>query len=226
LMTFGVPIESYAEYKDMMGLTVTSFELLNPVNRVIEPRETAKLLNVLSYRYFSSWQIVPQLRSTTLQAATELHNVADNGNLKGLVFMQAWRKNSQFSDDKAEKALNDRLAQSNLYLREVINEKSELTTDFKQKFKRSQQKVMAAIVGSKTDKQIEQFGIVRKEENLSRQEVWITTLDNDFYVVNVVLVTPPQASGFMTWAENVNAYKFLLNSVNVRSLQPVATEGE
>ena len=85
---------------------------------------------------------------------------------------------------------------------------------------------MAAIVGSKTDKQIEQFGIVRKEENLSRQEVWITTLDNDFYVVNVVLVTPPQASGFMTWAENVNAYKFLLNSVNVRSLQPVATEGE
>lgn len=226
LMTFGVPIESYAEYKDMMGLTVKSFALLNPVNRVIEPRETAKLLNVLSYRYFSSWQIVPQLRSTTLQAATELHNVADNGNLKGLVFIQAWRKNSQFSDDKAEKALNDRLAQSNLYLREVINEKSELTSDFKQKFKRSQQKVMAAIVGSKADTQIEQFGIVRKEENLSRQEVWITTLDNDFYVVNVVLVTPPQASGFMTWAENVNAYKFLLSSLNVRSLQPVVGEGE
>jgi hypothetical protein len=48
MSSVGVPIESYSDYKDMMGLILNSFDLVNPPEGQIEEILDYKLLNVLA----------------------------------------------------------------------------------------------------------------------------------------------------------------------------------
>ena len=62
----------------------------------------------------------------------------------------------------------------------------------------------------------DQFDIVKSEQSKTQQEVWITTLDNGYYVAYLTLITPLQGTNYLVWAQNMAAYELLINSVEMR----------
>ena len=64
----------------------------------------------------------------------------------------------------------------------------------------------------------DQFDIIRSEQSKTQQEVWLTVLDNDYYVAYIVMISPLQSTNYVIWAQNMEAYNLLLQSVNLRGV--------
>jgi hypothetical protein len=218
LISFGVPIQSYKDYKDMMALSLNSFKILRPINRQIEEIKDYRLLSVLKFKYYASWLPKNEFTDSTLHPSVELHNpqVVNNEKndvLQGLVLINIWRKTEQFSPKDNMQAITDRLQELSMTIKAPLEPPKALP--LRDDFIKITQAPYTALVNTYIRK--DQFDIIKSEESKTQQEVWITTLDNGYYVAYLTLITPLQTTNYLVWAQNMAAYELLINSLDVRN---------
>lgn len=219
MISFGVPIESYKPAKDVMGLTLNSFEFMRKIDRQIEEVKDYKLLNVIKFRHYASWLPKNEFSESTLRPSVELHNPQEYNNpkgdlLQGLILINAWRKSKQEGSDgnKELQEVKDRLQE----LRMTITNPDAPTEDLPLhgnfvSVKRTQ---YTALVNTYIRKN--EFDIVKDDLAKTKQEIWITVLDNDYYVVYLTLITPLLSNNYVIWAQNMAAYDLLTKTLDVR----------
>ncbi|HEY1095797.1 MAG TPA: hypothetical protein VGF14_00995 [Alphaproteobacteria bacterium] len=225
VITFGVPLTDYKSYKDIMGLALNSFKLLNPINRTPEPFETYKLLNILSFNYLPRWLPRNENRTSSLNPSVEFIlptelNLAPSQLMKGqqiegLILVHAWRNRPGFNRQTIEQTIIQRLAMGGLKMKDVLQPEKNLSD------KKDTTTITQAIYIGLVDQSpptTEEFGIVQNDSAFPRQEVWVTVLDNGDYTAAVTLVTWPQTKNYQQWAANVVAYKTILKSLKLRKL--------
>jgi hypothetical protein len=69
------------------------------------------------------------------------------------------------------------------------------------------------------------FDIIKSEETKTRQEVWITILDNGYYRTYLTLITPLKDTNYVVWARNMAAYDLLIKSLQARTAPKEDEEG-
>jgi hypothetical protein len=114
MASVGVPIEAYKDYKDMMGLILRSFDLINPPEGQIEQIKEHKLLNVLRFKYYESWLPKNEFAQTAIRPSVELHNPQDVNNpkgdlLAGIILVNSWRISNNFDAKLPMQEIADRL---------------------------------------------------------------------------------------------------------------------
>ena len=230
MATVGAPVQFYSEYKDVMGLIMKSFDLVNPIPGQIEKINTHKLLNVLKFDYYDSWQIRNEQAQTALNPSTELHNILevefDNRTrganrglaikkepVQGLIFVNAWRVRNAHKAQNPMDVINAKLADIKHVLDPTPLETKQLT--LKSDFNSIEQRQYRALV----DRYVRQdeFDIIMSEETKTENEVWVTVMDNGYYSVWLTMITPLRDTNYLTWAKNKAAYDLLIRSITVRS---------
>jgi hypothetical protein len=229
LVEYGVPIHSYDDYKDMMGLTLNSFKLVRPIDRKIEEIKDYRLLNVIKFKHYASWQVKNEYTESTLKPSVELQNpqnikldsssinTSKMHSLQGLILVNAWRQSTLYSPEKNMEEINKRLQELSIVLKSPTEDA--LTLPPREGFTKISQTQYLAQVDlnqNKAASSTEQFGIVRSEESKTLQEVWITTLDNGYYLSYLTMISPLKATNYVVWAQNMAAYKLLINSIELR----------
>lgn len=221
LVKMGVPVRSYKELRNHVGYTITSFDLKNSIDRIIEERKTFKLLNVLSFDHLVSWTPAHIERDSTLKTGMELHNLHKDGGLNGVIYLKAYRKTSAINEDKLWQEIEEFLSQRGFsILEEKTEEQESLKTlegvnvydDFSQK---------TYDITFKTLLKQTDFDIERSEANIIRQTMHVTRFDNGNYIVYAILVTPENNKYYMTWAQNIFAYNLLLETLKVQKKETV-----
>lgn len=217
LVSFGAPIQAYKDYKDMMAVAINSFYVINPNKRQIEEIKNYRLLNVLKFRYYASWLPRNEFSDSTLRPSIELHNPQlvnneKNELLQGLILVNVWRKSEQFSDEKNLSVIKDRLQELSMTLKEPLSPSKELPL-FNGFTKIVQTPYLAQVA---TYVRKDQFDIVKSDQSKTQQEVWITTLDNGYYVAYLTMISPVQATNYVIWAQNMAAYDLLMKSIEIR----------
>ena len=218
LVSYGVPVQSYKDVKDVMGLSVNSFEFLHKIDRQIEEIKEHKLLNVVKFEYYTSWLPKNEFSESTLRPSIELHNPQEYNNpkgelLQGLILVNAWRKSKQQeAGDKEFKEVKDRLQE----LRMTIDrpERPLENLPLHGNFVKIQRTPYTALVNTYVRKN--EFDIVKDNLAKTKQEVWITVLDNDYYIVYITLITPLLSNNYVVWAQNMAAYDLLTRSLDAR----------
>ncbi len=214
LLRMGVPVLSYKKAKELIGYSLASFSLKQPINRIIEEKKTFKLLNVLSFNHLTSWKTAQVEKNSTLKTGMELQNFHKAGGLNGVIYIRAYRKSSQINEDKLWPEITQLLSDRGF---SILGEKPdaqlpspeniEQYDDFSQK---SYEITFKALL-KKTD-----FDIERDEKDLIRQTMHVTRIDNGNYIVYAILVTPDSNKYYMTWAHNMFAYDLLLDTLKIR----------
>lgn len=217
LVSYGVPIYEYQINKDFMGATLNSFEIVNPSDKEIEEKQTYRLLNVVQFKHYSSWQVKNVYSESTLRPSFELHNpqLYNNPNgdlLQGIILVNVWRKSPLATEEKNMAEITDRLQELRMTLIDQIGDAKELKLH--DNFKTITQTRNLALVNSYV--QNEEFDIIKSEESKTRQEVWITIMDNGYYRAYLTMVTPQEKLNYVIWAQNVAAYELLIKSMKVR----------
>ena len=218
LVTYGVPLQIYKESKDMMGLTLGSFELLHHIDRQIEEVKNFRLLNIIKFKYYVSWLPRNPFTESTLRPSVELHNLPEviikkgDNTLQGFIRVDVRRKNKQFSEQQNMQEILDRLQELRMIIKQPLDKPKSLKLF--SNFTRAVQTPYIAQVN--TYMRSDQFDIIKSEESKTNQEVWITTLDNDYYVVYLTLVTPMQTTSYLAWAQNMAAYKLLMDTIDLK----------
>jgi hypothetical protein len=217
LVSFGVPLQSYKDYKDMMPVTLNSFHILNPIKRQIEEIKEESLLNVVKFQYYASWLIKNEFTDSTLRPSVELHNPQlvnneKNDVLQGLILVNAWRKSPQYSATQSMSTIADRLQELSMVIKEPLSPPKALP--LREGYTSIVQAPYTAMVNTYIRK--DQFDIIKSEESKTSQEVWITTLDNGYYIAYLTLITPLQGTNYLVWAQNMAAYELLINSIQLR----------
>ncbi len=223
LITFGVPIEEYKNYKDIMGLTLSSYRMLQTIERQPEPVASYKLLNVLTFDYPSRWQTRNQNRTSSLNPSvelvlpTELQVAVDNVNhiqqIEGLILVNAWRNSPLFNRAVLEETIVKRLQQNRLKLEAVLQPDQALPTHD------GMLRMSQAIYIGRIDiaaPTTEEFGIIQDTTGNPRQEIWVTTLDNGDYTAAITLLTWPQTKNYVNWSYNVAAYQKIIDTLKLR----------
>lgn len=216
MVSMGVPIHAYKDYKDMMGLVLNSFALLRPIQREIEPVEERKLLNVMKFNHFKSWLPRAEFSDSTLRPSIELHNPKEMNNpkdevLQGVILVNAWRESVQMRSSNPMKIINDRLTEMRITLADPI--KTETLPPFSN-FTSVERREYAGQVNTYVQK--DQFDIVKSEASKTTQAVYMTILDNGYYKVFVTLISPPRDNNYVIWAQNMEQYEMLIKSLEVR----------
>lgn len=217
LVSFGVPIQVYNEFKDMMAVSLGSFHILRPNDRQIEEIKDYRLLNVLKFQYYASWLPRNEYSDSTLRPSIELHNPQPINNksnelLQGLIMVNVWRKSDQFTHEANMRVIQDRLQELSMILRDPISETKDLPL-FNGFISIKQTPYVAQV---NTYIRRDQFDIVKSEASKTQQEVWVTILDNDYYVAYLTMITPLQATNYVIWAQNMAAYDLLMKSIDIR----------
>lgn len=217
MVTFGVPVDYYNDYKDIMALSLNSFKLLRPINRVIEDIKDYRLLNVMNFKHYTSWLPKNEWAESTLRPFVELHSPQERWNeagdkLQGLILVNVWRNSEQFTHESNILEIKNRLLRMNMTLRDP--EKPAEKLPLHANFKSIERTEYLAQVNSyvRTD----QFDIVKSDKSVTYQEVWITILDNGYYRAYLTLITPQKGTNYVTWAQNQAAYELLNESITVR----------
>jgi hypothetical protein len=218
VISFGVPISSYKDFKDLMGLTLNSVNLPTPIDRPIEEIKEEKLLNVLSFNYYgASWIPRNHFLESTLRPSLELHNPQEgynpkNDKLQGLVLVNAWRKTGQFSPERAMKSIEERLAVMHTTLKKPPESKKDLPLFGNFTFAKQYEYLGQINAYTQRDK----YDIIQSEESKAWRSIVITVLDNGYYQVYLTLVTPSREVDYIPWAQNMLGYELLLKSIQVR----------
>lgn len=217
MVSFGVPIQSYKEFKDIMAVSLNSFYILRPNEREIEEIKSYRLLNVLKFKYYNSWLPRNEYSDSTLHPSIELHspqlvNNERNDLLQGLIMVNIWRKSEQFSPESNMQVITDRLQELSMTLKEPLSPAKNLPV-FNGYSKIVQAPYYAQVA---TYVRKDQFDIVKSDQSKTRQEVWITTLDNGYYVAYLTLITPLQPTNYVIWAQNMAAYDLLMKTIELK----------
>jgi hypothetical protein len=224
LATFGVPLEAYKIYRDLMGLAMSSVQMLETINRQPEPVSTYKLLNVLTFDYPSRWLLRNENRTSSLKPSMELalptelnvRNTSGFGlsnQIDGLILVNAWRKTSTFSRATLEETIIKRLQVNQIKLQAVLQpEKQLLSHDDIASIK---QTIYVSYVDN-TPPTTEEFGVIQSTAAKPQQEVWVTTFDNGDYMVAVTLITWPQTKNYPNWSYNVTSYTKIVETMKIR----------
>ena len=217
MASMGVPISSYKDKKDVMGLVLNSFRLTNPINREIEKKNEYNLLNILRLKYFSSWMPKNEFTESMLRPSVELHNPQEANNtggklLQGIILINIWRNSSQFNDENNMKEIKDRLQVMSMTLGKALDKAKALPV--RDNFTAITQTPYLAQVNSYV--QTDKFGIDRSESAQTKQEVWVTVLDNGYYRAYATLITPPKETNYVIWNQNMSAYQLLLDTMQLR----------
>ncbi len=213
ILKFGVPIQYYKEFKDIMGYAISSFELKQIIRRKIEERETFKLLNVLSFDHLESWTPAQVDRGSTLKTGMELQNFHPQGGLNGIIYIKAYRKMKNLDEAALWPEIEQFLLERGFALLDQKEEKDHQKLETAMKYNQFSQKVYDVTFGDlikKTD-----FDIDRGEKNIIRQTLYVTRIDNDNHIAYFMLITPDNDKYYMTWAQNIYAYNLLLRSLNM-----------
>lgn len=218
LVSFGAPVESYKEFKDIMGISLESFTILGTNDREVEEVKDYKLLNIIKFKYFASWLPRNEYNESTLRPSIELHNPqpvnnVNNDLLQGLILVNAWRKSSQYSPENSMKVLTDRLQELSMILKQPLEPPKAFPN--RDSFVKIIQAPYIAQVNTYVRK--DQFDIVKSEQSKTQQEVWITTMDNGYYVAYVTLITPVKATNYIVWAQNMAAYELMLETLDLKT---------
>lgn len=217
MVSFGTPVEEYKSFKDMMGLVLGSFHLVRPIDRQIEQINQYKLLSVMKFDYYNSWKPKNQIAESTLRPSIELHNPQEVNNpkgelLQGIILVHAWRKTPQVTDETCMKEITDRIQELRMEVKEPLGEPENLALhDNFISIQRTQYKAQV-----NTYVRRDKFDIMKSEESKTNQEVWITRLDNDYYVAYITLITPVKSTNYVIWSQNIEAYNLLAQTLFVR----------
>lgn len=224
LVTFGVPINAYKTYRDLMGATLASYKMLYAIDRGLEPLESYKLLNVMTFNYPKRWQPRSENRVSSLNPSVEfvlpteltVRSNEPQDQLNGVILVNGWRNNTMnFNRTVLEQAIVKRLKLSKLELADVLQpEKQIASSDPNVKVS---QMIYVGIVDLTTPT-TEEYGIIQDRSSFPRQEVWVTILDNGDYTAAVTLVTWPQTKNYLNWSYNVISYQTILDTLKLRSL--------
>lgn len=217
MVSFGVPVDSYNDYKDIMGLSLNSFGLVRPVDRVIEAENNYRLLNVMSFKHYTSWLPKNEWAESTLRPFVELHNPQERWNengdkLQGLILINVWRNSEQFTPERNIEEIKERLLQMSMTLQDA--EKPAKDLPLHGNFKTIQRTEYLARVNNYVRK--DQFDIVKSEQSVTNQEISITVLDNGYYRAYLTLITPLQGTNYVIWAQNQAAYDLLIKTIELR----------
>lgn len=217
MVSFGVPVDSYKDYKDIIGLSLNSFSLVRPIKREIEETRDYRLLNVMRFKYFTSWHPKNEWAESTLRPFVELHNPQEQWNekgnkLQGLILVNVWRNSEHFTPESNMKEIRERLLQMNMTLQDESVQTNDLPLH--SNFKTITRHEYLARVNNYVRR--DQFDIVKSEQSLTNQEVWVTVMDNGYYRVYLTLVSPQKGSNYVIWAQNQAAYNMLIESMELR----------
>lgn len=217
MVSYGVPVQSYKDAKDIMGLSLNSFQFMEKINRQVEEIKDYKLLNVVNFQHYASWLPKNEYTESTLKPSIELHNPQLYNNpkgdlLQGLIIINAWRKSNKSAEDFEMKVIKDRLQE----LRMTINlpDKPAVDLPLHDNFLKIQRTQYTALVNTYIRKS--EFDIIKDDLAKTKQEVWITVLDNDYYIVYLTLITPLLSMNYVTWAQNMAAYDLLTKSLQAK----------
>ncbi len=219
MASVGAPIESYMDYKDMMGLILKSFDLVNPPQGQIEQIKEYKLLNVLRFKYYESWLPKNEFAQTAVRPSVELHNPQEVNNpkgdlLQGMVLINSWRVSNNFDTKLPMQEIVDRLQGLSMVIQE---DEAEATEDLpiRDSFTSITQTKHVALVNRYVRN--DDFDIIKSDETKTRQEIWITVLDNGYYRTYLTLITPLRDTNYVVWARNMAAYDLLIKSLQART---------
>lgn len=223
IVSYGVPLQVYKETKDMMGLTLNSFEILNPSTKQIEEIKTNRLLNIITFEYYASWSLRNLSVSSILKPSFELHNPQEVGNqkrdlLQGVILGNVFRKTSQFSEKDNLAEIANKLQKMRMQIKAPISKVKKLK-DMDKYIRAIQMPYLAQV---DTYVRTDQFDIIKSDESKTQNEVWITILDNDYYVAYLTMISPQKSTSYTIWAQNMSAYQLLIDSAAIR--EPPSTK--
>lgn len=223
LVTFGVPIAAYKTYRDLIGMTLTSYRPLQKIERGLEPVNKYKLLNVLTFDYPKRWIIRNENRKTSINPSvefvlpTELNLTASEirDQLNGVIIVNAWRHTPDYSRTVLEQSIVKRLKQSRIEMQDVLQAEKQLPSTVPGL--KITQTVYVGLIDSTTPT-TEEFGIIQDRSSFPRQEIWVTTYENANYTAAVTLVSWPQTKNYQNWSYNVISYQAILDSLKLRDV--------
>jgi hypothetical protein len=225
MASIGVPIGSYDVFKDLMGLTMSSFRLITPVPGEIEKINDYKLLNVLKFKYYNSWLPKNELALSAIKPSVELHNPiinkikrkeikSKNVDLQGMIIVNAWRMSNKLNATMPMIELQDRLKMLGMVLQVDKPIEPSIFLPIRDNYNSIVQTKYLARV--KQYVRQDEFDIVRSEESKTEQEVWITVFDNGYYLSFLTRITPLRDINYIIWAQNVAAYDLAIKSIVTR----------
>lgn len=217
MTSFGVPIDYYNDYKDIMGLSLGSFSLVRSIERDVEMIKEYRLLNVIRFSHYLSWLPKNEWAESTLRPFLELHNPQERWNekgdkLQGIIFINVWRNGDIFTPEKNMEEIRQRLLRLNMTLLDDSKKTTELP--LRRNFETITRYDYLARVNNYIRK--DQFDIVKSEESMTNQEVSITVMDNGYYTAYITLVSPLRGTSYVIWAQNQAAYDLLLDTLDIR----------
>ena len=223
LVTFGVPLDVYNDYRDIMGLTLASFRMQQTIDRQPEDVASYKLLNVLTFDYPARWQTRNPNRTSSLRPSvelvlpTELQVQRDSkllaNEIDGLILVNAWRKIPGFDRSTLEETIIKRLQQNRIKLRDVLQTEKALPAH--NEVSDIRQTIYVGFVDN-TVPTTEEFGVIQATTSQPEQEIWVTVFDNSDYTAAVTLITWPQTRNYQNWAYNVSSYDKILDTLKLR----------
>lgn len=219
ISSVGVPIQSYTDYKDMMGLILNSFSLVRPIQAQIEQKIDYKLLNVLRFQHYASWLPKNEYAQTALHPSVELHNPQEVNNpkgilLQGIILINPWRLSTAFDPKAPMQEITDRLQELSMVIQPDLTQPTQKLPVYGE-YTSIEQTQYIALVNRYVRK--DDFDIIKSEETKTKQEIWVTVLDNGYYRTYLTLITPLKDTNYIIWARNMAAYDLLIKTAQARS---------
>ncbi len=197
LAQYYVPLKHAQAGGPMQSKVIESFELLNPASEYAEATDTYIFLDLVEFDYPLSWELrTPMIRDIVRMHAF-LVNIVGEDRLYGKVDVHAVDK---YDTDLATeiKRVNDSLKKSTGFevgnLRETISH-----YEFGPHIEAAN---------------VEVYDISSKNFRSLRYEYWFAVLsEKEQYNYIITMVTPSREDDFYNWAQNIEVFRFVSESV-------------
>lgn len=194
---FDAPLPLREDLSFLQQRTVQSFRLILTTNDPVEPQTPYTLSNALKLAYPASWTLQNANLKDNQRMSFDLHRLSSADNLLGLVRFAVIRR-ANYTTLTRELDLLAGFFDKNMDIRFT-----NLLTS-------------AAIPGISSRFLFSRLEAYEAESKLTaskKQEVHLAILgDSDWYVI-AYLMTPPEKNTPITWAENTQAFKIILQSI-------------
>jgi hypothetical protein len=193
-----LPLKDYLAF--IQKKSIDSFSLVYPSEENIEPTKSFTVVDSIKFSYPQSWEPAAADFKDINRLTMQLLNKNDAGTVEGLVYTLAVRReegNSLLKEVDKLKQFFD--VQMDLTFSKLVSSGKSPASD---KFPFNREEV---------------YEVESRKKGQSLQEIHLVVLGNKDWYVFMFLVTPREGERFYTWANNIQSFNDIVQSVSLIS---------
>jgi hypothetical protein len=215
-VTFSIPVKGVEGYAPIAPKILDSFIPIAKATGQIEPRETQKLLNVISFTYPTSWQLKNRRIGSTFEVGADLFNYDVTGRMDGFIKVESHRKTFGKKPSEELKNIIQDFEEVGLFVSKKIRNFKVPDYDQDLRFSRGEVYLMTYEQLDKTDELVSLGKLRSMGGKFIDHELWLLVADSGKFIHYVLLLTPTEEGFPDIWSRNRLAFKIVIRSLNFR----------